>query len=106
MKNASNQSVDEPVTAGGSPDSMRVDGNAAAGMLSEIFAPDLTAGRAKCAGCGTTRAIGALHVYAHGMGMIMRCPGCDGVILRVARTPTHVWLDARGAISITIAGAR
>lgn len=85
-------------------DSLRVDGNAAAGMLSEIFAVDLTAGRAKCAGCGTTRAIGTLHVYSHGMGMVVRCPGCDGVMMRIARTPTHIWLDARGAISIVVSG--
>src|SRR5207248_5413468 len=84
-------------------DSLRTDGNAAAGMLSEIFARDMTAGRAKCAGCGTTRTIGTLDVYSHGMGMVVRCPGCDGVIMSVTKTPTHLWLDARGAISIVIA---
>lgn len=83
-------------------DPVRVDGNAAAGILSELFAPDVTAARAKCAGCGVTQAIGALIVYAHGMGTVVRCPGCDGVVLRVARTPTHVWLDATGATSIAI----
>jgi NAD-dependent SIR2 family protein deacetylase len=83
-------------------DSLHVDGNAAAGVLSEIFAADLTIGRAKCAGCGTTRAVGALHVYSHGMGLVVRCPSCAGVVLRVARTPTHLWLDARGAVSIAI----
>jgi len=80
----------------------RVDGNAAAGLLSEIFATDITAGRAKCAGCGTTRPVGALHVYSHGMGMVVRCPGCDGVVLRISRTPNRLWLDARGAVSIVI----
>ena len=84
-------------------DALRVDGNAAAGILSEMFVPDLTAGSAKCAGCGVTRMIGALLVYAHGMGTVMRCPGCDGVVLRLARTPTHIWLDATGATSIVIA---
>ena len=84
-------------------DTLRVDGNAAAGILSELFVPDLTAARAKCAGCGAARMIGELLVYAHGMGTVMRCPGCDGVVLRVARTPTHVWLDATGATSIVIA---
>lgn len=83
-------------------DTHRVDGNAAAGVLSELFVPDLTVARAKCAGCGATRTIGVLHVYAHGMGTVMRCPGCDGVVLRIARTPTHVWLDATGAISIAV----
>ena len=87
-------------------DAMRVDGNAAAGILSELFVPDLTVARAKCAGCGATRAIGVLIVYAHGMGMVMRCPGCDGVVLRIARTPTHVWLDATGATSIAVAAPR
>src|SRR5436309_5987589 len=103
MNKTSNQSMNQAVTSGRPLDSMRVDGNAAAGMLSEIFAPDLTAGRAKCAGCGVTRTIGTLHVYSHGMGMIVRCPGCDGVILRVTKTPTHLWMDARGAMSIVIA---
>ena len=83
-------------------DAHRMDGNAAAGILSELFVPDLTVARAKCAGCGATRTIGVLHVYAHGMGTVMRCPGCDGVVLRIARTPTHFWLDATGAISIAV----
>lgn len=84
-------------------DARRVDGNAAAGVLSELFVPDLTAARARCAGCGVMRTIGVLLVYAHGMGTVMRCPGCDGVVLRIARTPTHVWLDATGATTIVIA---
>jgi uncharacterized protein DUF6510 len=83
-------------------DAFRVDGNAAGGILSELFVPDLTAARAKCAGCGVTRTIGALIVYAHGMGTVVRCPGCDRVVLRLARTPTHLWLDATGATSIVI----
>ena len=87
-------------------DAKRVDGNAAAGILSELFVPDLTVARAKCAGCGKTGTIGALLVYAHGMGTVMRCPGCDGVIMRIARTPTHFWLDASGATSISVSAPR
>ena len=83
-------------------DSNRVDGNAAGGMLGELFAIDLTGARAKCAGCGASEIVGGLLVYAHGMGMVARCPHCDGVVLRMSRTPNHVWLDARGAISIAV----
>jgi hypothetical protein len=50
--------------------------------------------------------VGALLVYAHGMGMVARCPHCDGVVMRMSRTPTHIWLDARGATSIAVAAAR
>jgi len=81
----------------GDSDQFRLDGNAAAGILSELFVPDLTAARATCAGCGAVRPVGALHVYAHEMGTVMRCPDCDGVIMRVARTRTHLWLDPTGA---------
>jgi Family of unknown function (DUF6510) len=87
-------------------EAQRVDGNAAGGILSELFVPDLTAARAKCAGCGASRTIGVLLVYAHGMGTVMRCPECDSVVLRIARTPTHLWLDASGATSIDVSAPR
>jgi len=84
-------------------DSLRLDGNAAAGMLSEVFAVDLTVALATCAGCGAVRPVGALLVYAHGMGVVVRCSGCGAVVLRVARTPTKLWLDLTGARHVAIA---
>ena len=93
MDNGSTESV---------ADALRLDGNAAAGILSELFVPDLTAARATCAGCGDERAIGALVVYAHGMGTIIRCPSCEGVVLRVTRTASQVWLDPSGARRIIV----
>ncbi|HEY7637664.1 MAG TPA: DUF6510 family protein [Gemmatimonadales bacterium] len=84
-------------------DALRLDGNAAAGILSEIFAVDLTAAEALCAGCGASRAVGALLVYAHGMGTVVRCPSCSAVVLRVGRTPTQLWLDVTGARHLVIA---
>jgi uncharacterized protein DUF6510 len=83
--------------------SRRVDGNAAAGMFGELFAVDLTSARARCSGCGATELVGALLVYAHGMGMVARCPHCEAVVVRMSRTPTHMWLDATGATSIAVA---
>ena len=83
-------------------DLTRVDGNAAGGLFGELFAVDLTGARAKCGGCGAAEMVGALLVYAHGMGMVARCPHCEGVVMRMSRTPTHIWLDARGASSIAV----
>jgi Family of unknown function (DUF6510) len=89
--------ADERITAGESvADALRLDGNAAAGILSELFVPDLTAARATCAGCGATRPVGELLVYAHGMGTVVRCPSCDAVVLCVTRTATQVLLDPTG----------
>lgn len=94
------QSVDERVG-----EAVRLDGNAAAGILSEVFVPDLTTARARCANCGAIRELGALFVYGHGMGTVMRCPSCDAVVLRVARTRTQLWLDLTGARLVVMAAA-
>jgi Family of unknown function (DUF6510) len=85
-------------------EALRLDGNAAAGILSEVFVPDLTTARVTCANCGTIRALGALLVYAHGMGTVMRCPSCDAVVLRIARPRSQLWLDPTGARLVVMAG--
>jgi hypothetical protein len=85
-----------------SADALRMDGNAAAGILSELFVPDLTAAQARCGGCGDSQPVGVLLVYAHGMGTVMRCRSCDAVVLRMARTPTTLWFDATGAACISV----
>jgi len=84
-------------TNAGTSDNMRLDGNAAAGLLSEIFARDVTVARATCAGCGRADSIGGLHLYAQDMGAVLRCPGCTAVVVRATRTTTHLWIDATGA---------
>jgi hypothetical protein len=75
---------------------MRLDGNAAAGALREIFAQEMTVAIATCAGCGTASKIGALLEYGHAMGVILRCPGCDTAMLRFTRTAGWLRLDASG----------
>ena len=92
-------------SSGSVAEALRLDGNAAAGLLSELFVPDLTAARATCAGCGANQAVGALMVYAHGMGTVMRCSSCDGVVLCITRTATQLWLDPTGARRIVVAAA-
>jgi Family of unknown function (DUF6510) len=75
---------------------LRLDGNAAAGLLAEVLAVEPTTAVASCAGCGTSNQVGALVAYMHGMGAVLHCPGCDVVMLRLGRTPGRVWLDLRG----------
>jgi hypothetical protein len=100
------KAADERIAAGESvAESLRLDGNAAAGLLSELFVPDFTAASATCAGCGTTRPVGALLMYAHGMGAVLRCASCEAVVLCLTRTPTQVWLDPTGVRRIVVAAA-
>ncbi len=74
----------------------KLDGNAAGGILQEIFPFEMTLVQATCTGCGATDAIGALAVYMHGMGTVVRCPSCDTALIRVARAKGRYWLDIRG----------
>ena len=74
----------------------KLDGNAAAGTLQEIFPFEMTLVQATCTGCGTTNVIGALAAYMHGMGTVVRCPVCDNVLIRVAQVKRRYWLDMRG----------
>jgi Family of unknown function (DUF6510) len=76
---------------------LRLDGNHAAGLLGEVFALEATAAWARCDGCGARSQVGALLAYGHGMGAILRCPGCDTAVVRVANAGGRWWLDLRGA---------
>jgi hypothetical protein len=77
-------------------DQTYLDGNAAAGVLSEIFAVDITAAAAQCDGCGRRGVFAEARVYTQAPGLVVRCPGCDGVLMRVVTTPDRTWLDIRG----------
>ena len=74
----------------------KLDGNAAGGILQAIFPFDMTLAQATCTGCGATNAIGALAVYMHGMGTVIRCSSCDTALIRVAQVKGRYWLDLRG----------
>jgi hypothetical protein len=81
---------------------MRLDGNAAAGALRELFATDVTAAIATCMGCGTVGPVGTLLEYGHAMGVILRCPLCDTAVLRIVRTPGWLRVDASGISRLMI----
>ena len=81
---------------------MRLDGNAAGGMLRELFARDVTAALATCTGCGAAGPVGALLEYGHDMGVILRCPSCDTPVLRLVRTPGWLRVDASGVSFLMI----
>jgi hypothetical protein len=77
-------------------DAQRLDGNAAGGMLGAIFPHEMTSVETTCDGCGAHREVGALAVYAHGMGLVIRCPSCDSVLIRVTEIRGRYRLDMRG----------
>jgi uncharacterized protein DUF6510 len=84
---------------------IRLDGNAAAGALTELFAHDMTAASATCAGCGARRAFGALLDYGGVMGVVLRCPDCQTAILRMVRAHGCLRVDLSGLSFIVVEDA-
>ena len=74
----------------------KLDGNVAGGILQEIFPFEMTLVKATCMGCGMTDDVGALAVYLHDMGTIIRCPACDSVLIRVMHAKNRYLLDMQG----------
>lgn len=81
---------------------MRLDGNAAGGVLREVFAREMTGAIATCAGCGSVGPVGALLEYGRGMGVVLRCPRCDAPMLRIVLTPGWIGMDASGIALLLI----
>jgi hypothetical protein len=77
-------------------DTTALDGNVAAGILANVFYPEMTTAATSCAHCGAVRQLGELVAYVHAPGIILRCTSCDAVLLRVMQHHKRVWLDLRG----------
>lgn len=79
-----------------------LDGNAAAGELSNVFAVDVTSAEGQCSHCGAVRSFAQAIVYMGGPGMVARCADCDNVLLRVVNAPQRVLLDLRGMAYLSL----
>ena len=80
-------------------DENRLDGNAAAGLLAEIFTFEITTARAACVRCGAAGEIGAQMAYVSEIGTVVRCAACDNALIRVVRQddgPQRYWVDLKG----------
>jgi hypothetical protein len=79
------------------PEDHVLDGNAAAGMLAAAFGVEMTAVPGACAHCGTISVLATLRAYMRAPGVVLRCPACGGVVLRIVETPNATLVDASGA---------
>jgi len=77
-------------------DELRLDGNAAAGTLGEVFSFEVTTAHYACEGCGRVAHIGEAMAYMTEIGTIVRCPSCDNALIRLAHDRGRYWIDLRG----------
>jgi len=81
---------------------LRLDANAVAGLLREAFGTEMTATPIECAHCGNRAEVGTLLAYCHGPGVVLRCSGCEQIVVRIVQTPEFYDLDARGAVALRL----
>jgi hypothetical protein len=79
------------------------DVNTAAGQLQDVFAVDMTTATGRCAHCGLTAPLADAKLYGPVPGLVMRCRGCDTVLMRMVTGPGRAWLDLSGLSFVEVA---
>jgi hypothetical protein len=72
-----------------------LDGNAVGGLLQEILVAEPTAAERICQSCRSRHPAGAHRAYA-GAGVVLRCPTCEDLAVRVAELPGRHVVEFRG----------
>src|SRR4051812_4949368 len=77
---------------------LRLDGNAAAGMLRSVFASELTTARGACAACGAIAQIGSQYLYMQTLspGGVLRCRACEQVLMVMVHADGRLRLGMQG----------
>ena len=75
---------------------LMLDGNAAAGILAEIFAVEMTTNLAECAHCGCQGEMGTLLAFTQAPGLVLRCRDCENIVMRIVQAPGATYLDMQG----------
>ncbi len=83
---------------------LKLDGNAMAGLLQDVFADDITAARGACASCGNVACIGEQGAFMYPMspGAVLRCGACGSVLMVIVRARTTVRVGFEGLAWIEI----
>ena len=81
-----------------------LDGNAAAGILGEVFALEVTGARGRCDGCGNVAALGEARAFVEGPGVVIRCRACESVLLVLVHGDGRYWLGVSGLTWLELRG--
>ncbi len=92
--------VDDGAVTGGAVDGRAVDGSAIGGLLIEVFGTEMTTASSVCASCGSTRQVAELAVYRHPLGPVVRCRGCDSVLMVFVQIRGITCVDLQGLASL------
>jgi hypothetical protein len=78
-----------------------LDGNAIGGLLNELFGVELTGMPRGCQSCCARNPVGAHRLY-RGAGLVLRCPTCGDVALRVVAVHDRHIMHLEGSWRIDV----
>jgi hypothetical protein len=86
---------------------LKLDGNAMAGVLQELFVDDVTTARGACASCGAVGDVGQQHLYMYPLspGAVLRCATCENVLMVVVHAKERVRFALRGLAWLEVSSA-
>lgn len=82
----------------------QLDGNAAAGLLWEVFGMEMTVAATTCASCGAVAAIGESDLYLGGPGTVIRCRHCTGILMAITKIRGMHCVDLMGVQALDTEG--
>ncbi len=86
----------------GAVDVGRVDGNAASGVLTEIFTADMTLAQVTCRFCNLTGTLAETTAEIDEASVTLICRGCSHTLLRCMTTTAGHELSFPGLAALTI----
>ena len=78
----------------------RLDGNAIAGELFDIFGEDMTTATGTCASCGSIRPLAELAVYMSAPGVVARCSSCENIMMVIVEIRGIRCVDFLGVAAV------
>ena len=75
------------------------DANEVAGLLAEFAAAEITTTVRRCQHCHGEHSVGAHRAY-RGAGVVLRCPSCGAVAVRIGIAPDRLIVEWRGPLEI------
>jgi uncharacterized protein DUF6510 len=80
---------------------VHTDSNGVAGVLAEVLATDATVLRRTRQSCADVQALGTHRAY-HGAGVVLRCPSCGDVAVRIGVHAHHLTVEWRGTLLMEV----
>ena len=74
----------------------QLDGNVLAGPISDLFGIEPTLAQGQCHNCGRIEILGRAVVFASPMGLVVRCPACEHVLMVIVEREGRRTVSMRG----------